>query len=480
MLNKYFSNYEEFKTIFQVSPSLPFSPSNRRQKVFLSSLKYAIKNNRRENFEESINFIDSTSVVKYVREVLRQKWTNNSYLLNFPLPCDMFTLDEMKGICEDGDIYSIRYVKSIDGVSKVYKMKAGKLMRKILNEKGITDIVGQAAADYYCEYFSNLWTDENKKNLYNCTLKIDDDFEFIYNSENYYKGDFGSCMSDDGYYSFYNCCDASAASIVNSDGLILARCVVYNKVKGLQDIIRLAERQYSSEGKDFYKRLLINKLIEGKHIDGYKQIGAGCGDSTAFVWNNGELLRDSLNIDLSLDFGDSVSYQDSFKYYMMGEGIAYNTYKNGCVMLDITNGELEGNWDEYNEEYTSDEITYVQVWRRRGYEDVAVSQDYANNNFTYYNGQYYDECEYSEILGEDVPSMLLDEIEEQYKIDNWNWDEYNEEYTEENTILVHIWKSSRNSYDEQYCSESYAADNFTLIDGEYYDEIDENGQPLAA
>lgn len=79
---------------------------------------------------------------------------------------------------------------------------------------------------------------------------------------------------------------------------------------------RLLERQYASNKDDTLKRLLIDKLIHGEYIDGYKVIGASCSDADAFVDISGNSLKNKkFEIDCRLDIRDTLSYQDSFKWY---------------------------------------------------------------------------------------------------------------------------------------------------------------------
>lgn len=61
------------------------------------------------------------------------------------------------------------------------------------------------------------------------------------------------------------------------------------------------------------KRLLIDKLIQGDYIDGYKIVGASCHEANAFVDIHGNSLSDKkFEIDCDLELEDTLSYQDSF------------------------------------------------------------------------------------------------------------------------------------------------------------------------
>ena len=87
----------------------------------------------------------------------------------------------------------------------------------------------------------------------------------------------------------------------------------------------MLERQYSSNEDNTLKRLLIDKLIQGKYIDGYKTVGASCSDADAFVDIDGNSLRDrKFEIKCRLSEEDTLSYQDSFKWYDYDKDKAYN------------------------------------------------------------------------------------------------------------------------------------------------------------
>ena len=78
-------------------------------------------------------------------------------------------------------------------------------------------------------------------------------------------------------------------------------------VYGTDKVLRLAERQYATDGSDQLKRQLVMALIDAGEIDGYKRVGAGCGDNRAFVDNNGNPLESTdLWISCSLERGDTL------------------------------------------------------------------------------------------------------------------------------------------------------------------------------
>lgn len=279
---------------------------------------------------------------------------------------DKYRTDDFIGLCEDGTTNSIRYVNVEKG--RVYKMRAGKMFNHIMSCNRVLRCMPEQIQRWLSEEYVAEWiqyaSEQLKSNEYE--LYVDDDFDSIYNSERCagYEDDsdsFGSCMVDDGQYKFYEqSIEAKAAYIEDSDNMIVARCIIYTDVTD-QDgkKWRLAERQYSAGSDLALQRQLVSALIRGGHIDGYKKVGASCHDSRAFVDNEGNSLADyKFKIKNTIDFGDTLSYQDSFKWYVKQEQTAYNY--NPCseydvLMLDTTESVLEGNdheherWSNYND-----------------------------------------------------------------------------------------------------------------------------------
>ena len=174
------------------------------------------------------------------------------------------------------------------------------------------------------------------------------------------------------HYFYTNSVDASAAYLINEEGKVTARCVIYNRVTDQNGKIwRLAERQYATDENNTLKRALIDALIKGGHIDGYKKVGAGCGDSRAFVDLEENSLSDrKFRIECDLDYDDTLSYQDSFKWYNQSGRTADN-YGSGDIALDITDGSLNGE-EEYDDfhEYNCRETTTVYYHGQEYYCDV--------------------------------------------------------------------------------------------------------------
>jgi hypothetical protein len=159
-------------------------------------------------------------------------------------------------------------------------------------------------------------------------------------------------------HSFYeNSVEAKAAYILDKDGYVLARAILFTDVRDEDgNKWRLLERQYSRESNEVLKRLLVDICIKGGYIDGYKQIGAGCSESRAFVAIDGTPLADKkFSIRCHLETSDVLSYADSFKFFAYDRQIAYNYHEaphDYC--LDTTDYNLDVDYDDEDE----DELEY--------------------------------------------------------------------------------------------------------------------------
>lgn len=555
-----FKNYEEFKELFGVA-SHNNGTKSRKNKILLSlfkskSLLHAYAS-RTEIFRREIAYsVRGTSYTRWsciqsgyplstdwydiktmsalnlrVLSVLRTQSILKSYpiVANGELIChsNVYGTDVFEGLCEDGDSKSFRYVNH-DRDGRVFKMRAGKFLRKLIEENADLDaFLPTQIKIWVCEEFAEYWKAIASSN--SCTqysLHVDDNFSDIYDS-NCCKGNFGSCMVDDDNWTFYrDAVDAEAAYLTDSEGEIVARCVIYTNVKTRDGrTLRLAERQYASECDETLKRMLVMRLIDAGEIDGYKRIGADCHNATAFVDVNGEPFeRPYFSIPCHLDLGDTVSYQDSFKWFDLHGQTAYNT-ECGDYELDTTSGALEGrgNWSEYNEEYideddsvwieTRDDYFYCNQcveahvdggrYREFCFEEDCIEIDgdyyYAGRNAEWPEDhgicvcpecdEYYVEGDgyYSELTGEEYCSnYCMENAEQNYKEDNWYFSKYDDEYFEDEDDIAdaYEWSSWRNEYRKTTISKETLFDlvddeEATFCDGRYViDDIAADGEPL--
>lgn len=497
-------NYEEFKEVFGTRVANN-GKKVRSNHILLSFLKNEFKRKRFCN----LGCMNINAMYYYILETIR-KHEHYQILQNGELVYSSdYALDEFQGVCEDGDSRCIRYVRRDNG--RVYKMKAGKFMRNVLESCGITNEQCEQVIIYVCERFAEDWSSYIESNYGDgLELHVDDNFCKIYDEEECL-GDFKSCMSGESQYSFYeDAVKAKAAYLTNDDGYIVARCVIFTEVhnEDTDEILRLAERQYSSEGDNILKQILVNKLISANEIDGYKQIGADCHKSRNFLRNNGESLsEDRLSIKCNLEPGDTLSYQDSFKWYDYDSKIADN-YFFGDSDLSTTDSTFEyGEYDSYHERYCEcvENVYVYRSWLGRFAEETCDSEDL--DDFYYcerYQG-YYDDAERSEYAddwiprGEYVHSDFLDdylwkdeaewcdEAEDyfpsdkydfyfdEWKKDHWEWDEYNAEYVEE-VVEAYIWNDTE--YDKMDVARDYVESNFEEYDGEWYSVLNDEGIPF--
>ena len=402
-LNSIISNYEDFKNLFGIVEH-GNGVKSRRNKILLSLykskeiLKHVNRTSRDYNlYTDFYSCTDMTSLYNNVMTWLHKhgNYNNNAlnkvWLMNNCFWCVKYFTDEAAGICEDGDARCIRYINSETG--RVYKMKTGKFLREIIKENNtLNSLLPEPVKNWVCEEFSEKWKayaeGEIRKHTY--TLHVNDNFEGIYNSC-ICQGDFGSCMTDEGYWTFYrDCVKAKAAYLTNADDMIVARCIIYTDVfdsNGKK--YRLAERQYATDKSDTLKRILVNKLIAGGYIDGYKRVGADCHSPRAFVDNNDKKIENDLfYIECDIHRDSVISYQDTFKFWKVGDKKIWND--GDCETLSVTNGEPEmGVWSEFNQEYIPEyDACYVETRGDNFYDSQVVSAFVLYPSWNY----YYESC----------------------------------------------------------------------------------------
>lgn len=359
-----------------------------------------------------------------------------------------YYFDDLNGHCEDGDARCIRYHRNDNG--KVYKMKAGKMFKHCLLNSEFGKVLPEQVIVWLCEELTSDWIASNIDDSYK--LHIDNNFEKIYDSF-YLKGDFHSCMVDENVHTFYNdAVKAKAAYLTNDNNDIVARAVIFTDVYDEDgNTYRLCERQYSTNEDERLKRLLVLKLIAGGHIDGYKQIGMGCHANTAFVLNNGKSISDAhLHIECNLEIDEPLSYQDSFIYYDIDNHIAYNYDNYDCdYRLDTTDGQLEGNYDDYHDYYTSNDLTTVYVDGRQYECDSENLDDFVYiDRYDEYHHQ--DDCAY--IDGCYGRFELREDCVECDECDEWVYkdDAYYSDITEEYYCCEDCLNDAEQRYKERY------------------------------
>ena len=263
--------------------------------------------------------------------------------------------------------------------------------------------------------------------------------------------------------------EAKAAYLLDIDGYVLARAIIFT------DVIdetgkkwRLLERQYAKESNEVLKRLLVDLCIKGDYIDGYKQIGAGCSESRAFVANDGTSLADKkFSIRCDLDTYDVLSYQDSFKFYDYDRNIAYN-YADSCYSynLDTTDYNLEGDddddqaYDEYHD-YNCDETRICYYHGQEISVDVDNLEDFVwiESEEEYHHREDCSQCDAcgAWIVKEDATYnsdaeayFCNSECEAKYIKDNFHYSAFDDDYFhhEEDITTIQTWNEETQTYKE--------------------------------
>lgn len=425
---------------------------------------------------------------------------------------DSFMTDDMEGLCEDGTINGIRYVNMEK--QHVFKMRAGRMFKHLMECNQITSMLPYEMKIWLSEQFVADWTEYTTRQFSSSCyeLHVDKNFSDIYSKEccaGYDENDdsFGSCMMDDEQWTFYrDSVKAHAAYLTDGDDMIVARCIIFDEVfDGEGKKWRLAERQYAMDCREDLKRQLVCALIRGGYIDGYKRVGSSCHDSHDFQDNEGNPLYDvDFHIECRLESGDTLSYQDSFKYYNFNEQIAYNDDCHSYdINLDTTESIVEGEYCEHRDayyaecdtrycentdsrEHVDDCIEIDDCWYYAGYEcEDPESYDLhkcANCGDWFYDSNAY----YSELTEEYYcSSNCLECAEESYKEDNFYYSDWDEEYfeNEEDVITALVFSDWR----ARYVTSTISVESFNdLVEngeateymGRYYiDNLNFEGEP---
>lgn len=423
---KSFNNYDEFKNIFGMHEHGNGAKS-RKNKILLACLKdrtffhYCVEFGKdNKDYSNPLSYTTMDELKSFAKSRLKDQTGYRFFLDGWSLSSIDYKLDNLGGLCEDGDSRAIRYV-NIER-DRVFKMKAGKFLTHIIEEHEETRRFPEQLKRWLGEEFSREWqayaTEKLSSIVKEYTLHVDKDFEKIYNAYGDCEQGFGSCMSGGEHAKFYeNSIDASAAYLTNAGGKIVARCIVYNDVTDVDtgDTYRLAERQYAKDGDNVLKQLLVNALIREGYIDGYKKVGVGCHDNRAYVSNDGDDWSGKrFSIDNTVGVNDAISYQDSFVYLSIDNETAYNYEPSQYeYMLDTTDMYLEctdKKWSEYDQEYIDEDVAvwddYYGDWMHEG----DATMYYTGTSGHYYdNSVHINRTEYNFCWSEYYDSYILDE-----------------------------------------------------------------------
>ena len=483
MLYYNFYGYEEFKARFGLEKRDNGTVA-RKNRILLGHLKNPalLRYCREHNDYTLLHIYNMADLQKKVFEAIIKSGENDGKLpyrvelIGRTYYSSRYQTDESKGVCEDLDKGSVRYI-NVER-NRVFKMRAGKFMRGLILETEIGKLLSPSVVNWLAgDVFTQQWCTYTYGYTPEIELHVNDDFRSIYDSD-CCKGNFGSCMVDKDRTSFYHdAVKAKAAYITDKTGLIVARAVLFTDVTD-QDgkKWRLLERQYSSEGDDVLKRLLIDKLIQEDYIDGYKIVGASCHEANAFVDIDGSSLSDKkFEIDCNLELEDTLSYQDSFKWYSYSRNKAYNYgNSNSSYNLDTTDLNLYGDtddeeeggeWDAYHQYYCDDtrlcyrngreiwvdsdnldDFVWIESKREYHHENDCVCCDNCGENLL------KDNAEYSEVTEEHYCCKeCMEKAENEFKRKNWHYSEYDDEWYEslDDITRINIWNETEGIYEEK-------------------------------
>ena len=325
LYNYSIKNYREFKNIFERTPD-----GRLVNKILLSFWKYRYKIDkdfratRIKTMQDLINLVFS-SLELPIKECKYPNYLNLQDKIYY-LPSNVYRIFNLESaIClTDKRCLTVQYeyynkIKDTFEFKKL-KIKAGKFFQNCVAESGAR--LDMSTVIYCSEIFQSEWETYSSQ-FSDLSLHIDDNFDFIYNGAS---KDFGSCMSGKNRNSFYHDkVEAKAAYLTNPKGELLVRCVLFTNVFGENDkVYRYAERQYSVNNNLLYKKLLIQALINGGHIDIYKNTIASCRDIVNILKVNGEPFTEPISINCYLKDGDVRSFMDTFIFYNYSKSKASN------------------------------------------------------------------------------------------------------------------------------------------------------------
>lgn len=455
---KSFANYDEFKEVFGITEH-GNGVKSRKNKILLGCLKdreFFHRAATSEDYSWALKIKTMDALKDNAKRILTWAWSfrPNEFnrltpLESWSLSSSQYKLDELRGLCEDGDSRAIRYVNTEN--NRVFKMKAGKFLGKTMEESNYTRIFPEQLKRWLCEEFAREWQAFASVRLSGVNdkyeLHVDDNFAGIYNARGECAEGFGSCMSARGQWTFYrDAIDAKAAYITDKSGRIAARCIIYTNVQDVDDsskTYRLAERQYAAGEDNVIKQILINKLIAGGFIDGYKRVGVSCHANDEFVSIDGEDWRDKdFFIENRIQNKGTLSYQDSFIYLDYDKSIAFNHSDHDHTdLLNDTCHTFHTSWHDENSHYSSWYDCYIND-EEAAYDDYNNDWGYDCNSESYLTG------------------------------DSTNYDEYATNSDRDDFPHDFVWSECWNSYivrdDAEYCRDEhdwYFSDEVVYLEG---------------
>lgn len=468
-------DYDDFKYIFGLE-SHGSGVKSRKNKILLQHIKNPalIRYCREHNDFSLLQIRNMADLKRLVLDAIQESGKQDTSLQNKVILIgktywsSQYRTDEKEGLCEDFDKKAVRYINV--KTEHPYKMKAGKFITAIIRETELGQILSDQVINWLSEEFSADWQTYTFGQTPDVVLHVDDNFAKIY-SDHWCRAFNGcSCMVGRDRHSFYeDAVEAKAAYITDKEGYVLARAIIFTDVRDEDgNKWRLLERQYAKESNEVLKRTLIDLLIKAGEIDAYKQVGAGCSESRAFVANDGTSLSNKkFSIRCNLDTYDTLSYQDSFKYYDYDGNIAYNYADSRYdYNLDTTDLNLEGDYDDdddqaYDEyhDYNCDETRICYYHGQEISVDVDNLEDFIwiESHNEYHHHEDVTQCDAcGEWLVKEDATYNSDaeayfcnsECEAKYIKENFYYAEYDDDYFhhEEDITTIQTWDEETQSY----------------------------------
>lgn len=471
---KSFKDAKEFNEIFGKNPS-----GARKNKILLTLLKDQNFWRKRKEFPVFFQKCVEMKSQQSLFDALMCQFgceqpRANSCGIRF-FVCEFFSAengryetDNQKGLCEDGDFMKIRVLLFDNGKEVVRKTSPGKVLRQIISDTQY-NWLPDSVVNFLCEKFTEKWTAYAEDKIGNFELRVDDDFDFIYNSS-YCDGDFHSCMTDDGFDDFYSECVSAKAASLLKDGLIVARCVIFTDVhdEDTGNVLRLAERQYSTDQDNLLKQMLVSKLIAGGYIDGFKTVGAGCHSPMDFVLNDGTPLVHKMHIPcVWRENCNDAPYMDSFKWFMPENDKLYNyAHEEASYLFENTDGTAE----------------YMLCTVYKNGEQIQVSEEERDLNYTYLSREevyVYDEDVFRCERCNTQTFFSSAELQSNSVYSSYTDEDYCCNYCMEKSVLEHF-ANELKSGDANYSRDSFKtvyASAFIRIDvcEDVYNALENNG-----
>lgn len=245
------SNYEDFQYLFGMEQH-GNGVKSRKNKILLQHLKNhsLIRWCREHNDWSLINIRNMADLKKQVLLAIEHSGYDDLSLpykvslMGKTFRSALYKTDEAEGICEDFDKKSVRYI-NVER-NRPFKMKAGKFFNALIRETGIGRILSEQVIVWLCEELSADWATYTMGQTPDVELHVDDNFRLIYDEEACLGFNGCSCMVGRDRHHFYeNSVQAKAAYLLDRDGYVLARAVIFTHVMDEDGKIwRLCERQY--------------------------------------------------------------------------------------------------------------------------------------------------------------------------------------------------------------------------------------------